>query len=48
MRFRHVAMHSYDRFDLEKAVIVVRHAKIFLALVDGIARFRAIIDPPEP
>lgn len=48
MRFRHVAMHSDDRFDMEKAGIAVRHAKTLLALVDGdIARFRAVIDPPE-
>ena len=48
MRFRHVAMHVYDRFDMEKAAIAVRFAKTFLARVDDeIAKFRAVIDPPD-
>lgn len=47
MRFRHVAMHSYDRFDVEKAAVAVGHARSFLGSIDAdIARFRAVIDPP--
>ena len=47
MWFRHVAMHSYDRFDVEKAAVAAGHARTFLAHIDGdIDRFRAAIDPP--
>ncbi len=46
MRFRHVAVHTYDRFSERKAGIAVEAAEIFLARVDGdIAAFRAVIDP---
>lgn len=46
LRFRHVAMHSYDRFSERKAEIAVEAAETFLTLVDAeIAAFRAAIDP---
>lgn len=46
MRFRHVAVHTYDRFSERKAAIAVDAAEAFLALVDGeIAAFRAAVDP---
>ncbi len=48
MRFRHVAMHAYDRFDVAKAALALRDARAFLAVVDeDVARFRSLIDPPE-
>ena len=47
MRFRHVAMHSYERFDTEKAGMAIRQARVFLEAINAdIARFRAAIDPP--
>lgn len=47
MRFRRVAMHSYDRFDIQKAATTVRHARTFLDIIDAdIEGFRAAIDPP--
>ncbi len=46
LRFRHVAIHSYDRFSERKAAIAVEAAETFLALIDAdIAAFRAAIDP---
>lgn len=46
LRFRHVAIHSYDRFSERKAEIAVEAAEAFLSLVDAeIAAFRAAIDP---
>lgn len=46
LRFRHVAMHSYDRFSERKAEIAVDSAEMFLSLVDtDLAAFRAAIDP---
>ena len=46
MRFRHVAMHAYDSFDLRKAGIAADEAREFLAVIEGdIARFRAAVDP---
>lgn len=46
MRFRHVAMHAYDRFDVDKAGLAVRDAKAFLARMDeDLATFRSRIDP---
>lgn len=46
LRFRHVAIHSYDRFKERKAAIAVEAAEIFLARIDAeIAAFRAVIDP---
>lgn len=46
LRFRHVAIHSYDRFSERKAEIAVEAAEAFLSLVDAdFAAFRAAIDP---
>lgn len=46
LRFRHVAMHSYDHFDARKAALAVEAAETFLRHVEGdIAAFRATIDP---
>ncbi|SFC50229.1 hypothetical protein SAMN05428997_107170 [Bosea sp. CRIB-10] len=46
MRFRHVAMHSYDNFDFERARTAVAAAGRFLARIDDdLATFRAAIDP---
>lgn len=46
LRFRHVAMHSYDHFDARKAALAVDAAETFLRHVDDdIAAFRATIDP---
>ena len=45
-RFRHVAMHVYDRFDGHRALEAVKAAKIFVAEIGpAIDRFRAAIDP---
>jgi hypothetical protein len=46
MRFRHVAMHGYDRFDVRKAAIAADEARRFLETIDGdIAAFRRAVDP---
>ncbi|WP_332683250.1 hypothetical protein [Bosea sp. (in: a-proteobacteria)] len=46
MRFRQVAMHSYDDFDFERAKAAVAAATRFVAGIEGeIAAFRAVIDP---
>lgn len=46
LRFRHVAMHSYDHFDERKAALAVEAAEVFLQHVEAdIATFRAAIDP---
>ena len=45
-RFRHVAMHLYDRLNADKAAKALDAAKIFLVGIDpAIARLRAVIDP---
>lgn len=45
-RFRHVAMHLYERLDREKASKAAEAAGAFLAEVGpAMSRFRAIIDP---
>lgn len=44
--FRHVAMHTYDYFDADRAAAAVKAAQTFLTHLDpAIARFRAAIDP---
>ena len=44
--FRHVAIHTYDDFDLDRAALAVKAAGVFLAEIDpAIAKFRAVIDP---
>lgn len=46
LRFRHVAMHSYDHFDPRKAALAVEAAETLLLHVEvDIAAFRATIDP---
>jgi hypothetical protein len=46
LRFRHVAMHSYDRFKPARAEPSVAAAETFLSLVDSdLQRFRSAIDP---
>lgn len=46
LRFRHVAIHSYDRFSDRKAEIAVDAAETFLSLIHAeLAAFRAAIDP---
>ena len=45
-KFRHVAIHTYDYFDRDKADLALRRVDVFLAGLDpAIARFRAVIDP---
>jgi hypothetical protein len=47
LRFRHVALHSYDRFTPARAEPAVLAAETFLASVDDdLQRFRSAIDPP--
>lgn len=44
--FRHVAVHTYDHFDADRAAAAVKAAQIFLAHIDpAISRFRAAVDP---
>ena len=44
--FRHVAIHTYDYLDRERAALAVKAAETFLARIEpAIARFRAVIDP---
>jgi hypothetical protein len=46
LRFRHVAMHSYDQFDARKGVIAVEAAQRLRLIVDAdIDKFRSAIDP---
>ena len=46
LRFRHVAAHTYDDFDEDRAALAVRDAETFLAGIGpALARFRAVIDP---
>jgi hypothetical protein len=45
LRFRHVALHSYDRFDPARAAPAVAAAEMFLSAVDGeIAGIKALLD----
>ena len=45
-KFRHVAIHSYDYLDHDRAALLVRDADTFLAEIGpALARFRATIDP---
>lgn len=47
LRFRHVALHSYDRFSPARAEPAVAAAEVFLTAAEAdFARFRAEIDPP--
>lgn len=46
LRFRHVALHSYDRFDPVLAEPSVAAAETFLALIDPeVARIKDLFDP---
>jgi len=45
-RFRHVAIHTYDFLDKDRAALTVKAAEVFLANIGpALARFRAVIDP---
>jgi hypothetical protein len=45
LRFRHVALHSYDRFDPARAAPAVAAAEVFLSSVDAqVARIKAVLD----
>ena len=45
-KFRHVAIHTYDYLDYDRAALLVRDADVFLARIGpALARFRAAIDP---
>ena len=45
-KFRHVAIHTYDYLDHDRAVLLVRDADLFLAEIgSALARFRAAVDP---
>ncbi len=45
-KFRHVAMHTYDYLDHDRAALIVRDAEFFLSEIGpALARFRAAIDP---
>lgn len=47
LRFRHVALHSYDRFSPVRAEPAVSAAEVFLSIAAAeFARFRAVLDPP--
>ena len=44
--FRHIAAHVYDGFDVDRAALAIRDARVFLTEINpAIARFRAVIDP---
>lgn len=45
-KFRHVAIHTYDYLDHDRAALLVRDADAFMARIGpALARFRAAIDP---
>ena len=44
--FRHVAIHTYDYLDGDRAAFAIKDAETFvLGIEPAIARFRAVIDP---
>ena len=46
LRFRHVTMHSYDRFDPRRAEPAVAAAEAFLQIIDDqVAAMKAVVDP---
>jgi hypothetical protein len=46
LRFRHVTMHSYDRFDPRRAEPAVVAAEAFLAIIDDrLSAMKAAVDP---